>query len=181
MTKQIANRYTGTRLARRHVIASAAAALGGLVFDSAARAAQAPEGDTPATHGRTSLHQEIDFDVPPHRIYDALLDDKQFAAFTGLGARISRDVGGELWMFGGRITGRNIELVPDQRIVQAWRDGNWDPGVYSLVKFELKARGTGTLVVLDHTGFGEGNFWHLDPGWYLRYWNPLKKYLAATR
>ncbi|HXC56227.1 MAG TPA: SRPBCC domain-containing protein [Rhizomicrobium sp.] len=165
--------------ARREVLAGTVLALGGMM--SGARAETAPDGDTPATHGRTSLHQDIDFDVVPHRIYDALLDDKQFAAFTGLPAKIDRAVGGALWMFGGRITGRNVELVPDQRIVQAWRDGSWDPGVYSLVKFELRPRPGGATVVLDHIGFAEGNFWHLDPGWHLRYWNPLKKYLAQSR
>jgi uncharacterized protein YndB with AHSA1/START domain len=162
--------------ARRQVLAGAAALLGGLAANAGVRADEAR--DTPETHGRTSLHQEIDFTAPPHRIYEALLDDKQFAAFTGFKARIDRAVGGELWMFNGRITGRNVELVPDRRIVQAWRDNAWDPGIYSLVKFELVSQGAGTRVVLDHTGFAPGNFWHLDPGWYERYWNPLKKYLA---
>lgn len=81
-------------------------------------------------------------------------------------------------MFGGMIVGRNVELVPNQRIVQAWRPTHWDPGVYSIVRFELKAQGPGTLVVLDHTGFPEGEFDHLDLGWRSHYWEPLKKYLV---
>ena len=81
-------------------------------------------------------------------------------------------------MFKGLIVGRNVELVPSQRIVQAWRPANWEAGVYSLVKFELKAQGADTLIVLDHTGFPEGNFRHLNAGWYSHYWEPLKKFLA---
>lgn len=46
--------------------------------------------------------------------------------------------------------------------------------------FELKAASSGTALVLDHTGFPEGEFDHLDPGWYLRFWDPLKKYLSAS-
>jgi activator of HSP90 ATPase len=126
----------------------------------------------------TYLHQEIPIKASPQRIYEVLLDSKQFAAFTGLGADIDPKAGGAFSMFGGLIVGRNVELVPDQRIVQAWRPANWDPGVYSMVKFELKAHGSGATVVLDHTGFPEGDFAHLDPGWYERYWEPLKKYLA---
>ena len=83
-------------------------------------------------------------------------------------------------MFGGRIVGRNVELVPNQRIVQAWRESNWEPGVYSLVKFQLKEQGAKTKVILDHTGFGEGHFGHLNPGWKVRYWDALEKYLAAS-
>jgi uncharacterized protein YndB with AHSA1/START domain len=76
------------------------------------------------------------------------------------------------------IDGRNVELVPNQRIVQAWRPNHWGPGVYSLVKFELKPQGSGALVVLDHTGFPEGDFDGLNSGWSDKYWEPLKKFFA---
>jgi hypothetical protein len=43
-------------------------------------------------------------------------------------------------MFGGMIIGRNVELVPNQRIVQAWRPtADFPKGPYSLVKIELTA------------------------------------------
>jgi len=133
---------------------------------------------TPANAMRTSLHQEIELNAPPERIFHVLLDSKQFAAFTGIPATIDPSPGGAFNTFGGLIEGRNVELIPNQRIVQAWRPTHWDPGVYSLVHFELKALSNGTALVLDHTGFPEGEFDHLDPGWHARYWDPLKKYLA---
>lgn len=129
---------------------------------------------------RTSLHQEVTFKASPQRIYEILLSSKEFSAFTGLSAEITPEAGGTFSMFFGRIVGRNIELVPNQRIVQAWREATWAPGIYSLVKFELKQQGSKTTVVLDHTGFGEGHFGHLNPGWKQRYWDPLEKYLAAS-
>ncbi|MGB8543612.1 MAG: SRPBCC family protein [Candidatus Acidiferrales bacterium] len=133
---------------------------------------------TDAEATRTSLHQEIDLKASPQKIYEILLDSKQFAAFTGMPADISRDPGGAFTMFGGMIVGRNVELVPNQRIVQAWRPASWDAGVYSIVKFELKGDASHTTLVLDHTGFPEGDYAHLDPGWHIRYWTPLEKYLA---
>jgi hypothetical protein len=39
-------------------------------------------------------------------------------------------------MFGGDISGRNVELVPGRRAVQAWRSNAWPEGVYSIVRFE---------------------------------------------
>jgi len=83
-------------------------------------------------------------------------------------------------MFGGVIVGRNIELVSGQRIVQAWRPTHWSPGIYSLVRFELKAQGSDVTVVLDHTGFPEGDFAGLNYGWCKKYWEPLKKFLAKA-
>jgi activator of HSP90 ATPase len=71
---------------------------------------------------RTSIHQEVNFKASPARMYEALLDAKQFSEFTRDRAEIQRQPGGSFQLFGGRIVGRNIELVPNQRIVQAWRE-----------------------------------------------------------
>jgi activator of HSP90 ATPase len=127
----------------------------------------------------TTIHQEVDFRATPERIYAALLDAKQFSAFTGLGAEIQGQAGGSLRMFGGLIEGRNIELVANRRIVQAWREASWAPGSYSLVKFELAARGAGTHLVFDQSGIAEDDWKHLNDGWPLRYWEPLRKYLKG--
>ena len=169
---------------RRQVIAGAAMAFGGLAAGAGADAwgkSQQAATESPSTRAdklRTFLHQEVDLKASPQRIYEVLLDSKQFAAFTGMPAEIDPKAGGAFSMFGGMIVGRNVELIPNQRIVQAWRPGSWEPGVYSIVKFELKEQGSGTEVVLDHTGFPEGKFGGLDSGWYERYWEPLKKFLA---
>jgi activator of HSP90 ATPase len=134
----------------------------------------------PASPGdpRTSLHQEVELAATASRIEGALLDAKQFAAFTGLAATIDAHEGGAFSLFGGLIVGRNIELVSGQRIVQAWRPTHWNPGVYSIAKFEFRPSGSGTLVVLDHTGFPAGEYDHLSSGWYSHYWDPLKKLFA---
>jgi uncharacterized protein YndB with AHSA1/START domain len=72
-----------------------------------------------------AIKQEVVFKASPKRVYDALLDSKQFSEFSGgAPAEISCDPGGPLSCFGGMITGRNVELIPNQRIVQAWRAGN---------------------------------------------------------
>ena len=88
-----------------------------------------------------TIHEELEFPVAPHRIYEALLDAKQFSAFSGVPAEIHREAGGAFSLFGGQITGRNVELVPDRRIVQASRAASWPEGVYSIVRFELQAKG----------------------------------------
>jgi activator of HSP90 ATPase len=127
----------------------------------------------------TSIHEDVDFKASPERIYEALLDEKQFSAFTGAAAQIHREVGGAFNLFGGRIAGRNIELIPNQRVVQAWRAEAWPPGVYSIVRFELTAQGSGTRIVFDHTGFAPKDKEHLSAGWPKMYWEPLRKYLDS--
>jgi activator of HSP90 ATPase len=166
---------------RRRALAGIAVALGGLAVTPRLQGQQ-PEAhevpSAPANQARTALHQEVDFKASPSRIYEILLDGKQFAAVTGMPAEIDPKPGGAFKTFGGLIEGRNVELVEAKRIVQAWREPSWEPGVYSLVHFELSGAGTQTKLVLDHTGFPEGSYGHLYPGWHERYWNPLKKYLG---
>jgi activator of HSP90 ATPase len=167
---------------RRQMIVAVAGGLGGLVALPklwGKNQSVEEKSDTSANHSRTFLHQEVDFDAPPHRIYKALLDAKQFATLTGMSAEIDPKVGGAFSTFGGLIVGRNIELISNQRIVQAWRPADWEAGVYSVVKFDLKVHDSRTKIVLDHTGFPEGKFNSLDYGWKPRYWDPMKKFLAS--
>ncbi|GEM_PF-2235403 len=125
---------------RRSLMAGGAFAFGSAVITGTAIAA--PDGGIiPAR----AIHQEELFAAAPARIYEALLDDKRFASFSGAKAQIDRSAGGTFSVFNGVITGRNIELVPNQRIVQAWRNiPAWPVGLYSIVRFELKLQGGGT-------------------------------------
>ncbi len=172
---------------RRQAIVGAAIAIGGLALVSTAAWAEA-EGEI--SHTAESIHQEPVFKASRKRVYDALTDAKQFDKIIQLSgamqsmhladksAEISREVGGAFALFGEYITGRHVELVPDQRIVQAWRAGNWAPGVYSIARFELVEQGSGTRIVFDHTGFPKGDAENLASGWRTHYWEPLEKFLA---
>ena len=132
----------------------------------------------------TPIHKEVDFKASPKRVYEALLDEKQFSAFSGgHSAEIQREVGGSFSCFGGMITGRNIELIPNRRIVQAWRVKMWPEGEYSIVLIELQAQGSGTRLTMEHKGFPDAMRAHLngempDGGWNRQYWEPLQKYLG---
>lgn len=168
---------------RRQVLTSVAVALTAVTNGSEAFGGTQPQAGRNAAGAeqsltRTFLHQEINCQASRERIYRLLLDSKQFAAFTGLPAEIDPKPGGGFAMFGKRIVGRNVELIPGERIVQAWRPASWDPGVYSIVKFEFHDKDAGTIVILDHTGFPAGQFAELDSGWHERYWQPLKRFLG---
>jgi uncharacterized protein YndB with AHSA1/START domain len=124
------------------------------------------------------IHYEILFNTGPERIFEALTDSGKFSEFTGAPAEIDLVSGGKFSCFNGMITGQTIETSPYNRLVQAWRVGNWEPGVYSIVKFELeKVDESETKLIFDHSGFPEEHRTHLDQGWHDRYWAPLKDYL----
>jgi activator of HSP90 ATPase len=126
-----------------------------------------------------TIHQERDFEAEPQRVYRALLDTGEFGALTGAATEIGDAAGAPFTAFDGYITGRQLELVPGRRIVQAWRASGWSEGVYSIARFELDAVDSGTRVVFDHTGFPEHERDHLAKGWDSHYWEPLARHLAS--
>ena len=173
---------------RRQVIAGVAVAFGGLSLGSAMSWAAAEEE---ISHTAESIHQEPVFKASRKRVYEALTDAKQFdkvaqlstAMKSGMapGAKpteIGREAGGAFALFGGYVTGRHLELVSNERIVQAWRAGGWDPGDYSIAKFQLVEQGDGTKIMFDHTGFPRGDGEHLAAGWQAHYWDPLERFLS---
>jgi activator of HSP90 ATPase len=166
--------------------------VGARAFGAERLAGVAPPDDDGLTHTSEAIHQEIQFDASHRRVYDALTVGKQFDAVTRLsdgaqllaapGAKptaISDVLGGAFVLFGGYITGRHLELLPGERLVQAWRAASWKPGEYSIVSFVLADEGGKTKVVFDHRGFPAGTGSHLASGWHAHYWEPLAKYLAG--
>ena len=148
------------------------------------------EGDG-LTHASETIHQELTFKASQQRVYEALTTSKEFDAVTRLSdaitlvtapdakpTSISHEVGGPFTLFGGYITGRNVELVRNERLVQVWRARSWDAGDYSIVKFVLVADGAVTKLVFDHRGFPEGQGGHLAEGWHTHYWDPMAKFLS---
>jgi activator of HSP90 ATPase len=173
---------------RRQAIVGFALALGGLALGSSKARADA---DEEISRTEEAIHQRAFFKASRRRVYEALTETKQFNRVTELSAamssgmslakvptQIDREAGGAFSLFGGYIVGRQVELVPNERIVQAWRVARWNSGVYSIARYEITEQGPGTLIVFDHTGFPKGEAEHLAAGWKANYWEPLEKFLA---
>ena len=172
---------------RRQAIVGVAIAFSGLAVVSTKSWARAEDE---ISRTGESIHQEAVFKASRNRVYEALTDAKQFDRIVELSgvmqamhvpdkpSEISREAGGPFSLFGGYITGRHVELVPNQRIVQAWRAGAWPSGIYSIAKFDLVEQGSGTRTVFDHTGFPKGEAESLASGWKAHYWEPMQKLFA---
>jgi activator of HSP90 ATPase len=126
----------------------------------------------------SNIHQEVTFPAAPSRVYALLVDSRKFSEMSGAPASGEGVEGATFSAFGGHITGRQVELVPDTRVVQAWRAKTWPEGMYSIARFELRADGAGTKLVFDHDGFPEEMQEHLAKGWQANYWDKLTQHLA---
>jgi activator of HSP90 ATPase len=131
-----------------------------------------------------TIHQETEFKASPKQLYEVLISSKAFSdcikksfpSFSATSAKIDAVAGGSFSLFDGHIVGRILELVPNERIVEAWRVVDWPAGIYSIARFEFRANDKGTILVFDHTGFPPGLKAHLSDGWQEHYWDALAKY-----
>ncbi len=125
------------------------------------------------------IHQTVTFKAAPHAVYEALMDSKLHAAFSGGQVHISREVGGEYDSYDGYISGKNLELVPDKKIVQSWRAVDWPEGHFSTVTFLLTPVEGGTRLDFTHTDVPDGTEAEFEQGWIDNYWEPMKKMLEV--
>ena len=131
-----------------------------------------------------SIQQQATIPATPAQVYAILADAEALSALSGMGGQAGRSAGEEFSAFDGHVTGRQIDLVPDQCVVQAWRF----PGRYTIVRFTLAAEDGGTRLVIDQDGEPEGTdalgchqTWHdhLDANWPTFYLTPLTKHFGA--
>ena len=130
-----------------------------------------------------AIEQSITFKATPAELYALFMDSAKHSAATGAPARISRKVGGKWSAFGGMLLGKNLALVPNRMIVQAWRSSQWkaaDPDSILVVRFEKSAGGAAT-VTLTHVSVPLHDHKGVTQGWKKYYWEPWKKYLKTRK
>jgi activator of HSP90 ATPase len=127
------------------------------------------------------IRQTVTFDAKPAVIYRALVDSKLHSAFTKAPAAIEPVVGGSVSCHGGYISGFNVELVKNVRVVQAWRGKNWPTGAWSIATFALAPVGANkTKLTFTQFGVPDEFVKPIDDGWRARYWKPLAAWLKPT-
>ena len=128
-----------------------------------------------------TIKQTIMFKATPHEVYEMLMDSKKHSMFSGEDAKISRKVGGSFSASGSYISGTNLKLVPDKKIVQKWRGSDWDKGVYSTVTFDFKKDKAGTKLEFTQEGMPPNQRDSLSQGWKDYYWDKMKSYIENSK
>ena len=124
-----------------------------------------------------SIKQAAYFNATPHEVFELLMDSKKHSAFTGHKANVSRKKGGEFTAYDEWITGKNLEIVKDKKIVQSWRGADWEKGHFSKAEFRLEKKGKGCKLIFTQTGVPDNKYSHINKGWKDQYWKKMKDYL----
>ena len=113
------------------------------------------------------------------QIYKSWLSTQRHSKMTGSPAYVSDKVGDTFKTWEGYITGKNIELVPYNRIVQSWRSSNFeDNEADSQIEVILTEHEGNTTLTLKHTNVPESGE-HYKKGWEESYFEPMRQYFEA--
>jgi activator of HSP90 ATPase len=116
----------------------------------------------------------------PGQIYDAWLDSRGHTAMTGSAAEAATIAGASFTAWGGYISGRNLMLEPERRIVQAWRTTRFTTDDSdSQIEVLLEPTAQGTKLTLHHTNVPDGHTGYQDGGWQEHYFEPMKRYFGG--
>ena len=110
----------------------------------------------------------------PEEVYIALTNPFTIELWTGYKAIMSTEVNTEFSLWEGDITGRNIEFVENEKIVQEWYFG--DQKEQSIVTMKLFENKKGTQVELIHTNIPDEDFENITEGWNEYYFGALKTF-----
>ena len=127
---------------------------------------------------KTIVQKVVFKNTTPSQLYELYMDSKKHAIATGAPAKMSKKAGGKYSVHNGYITGKNLELVPDSRIVQTWRAMNWsaeDPD--SIFIIQLQPKGNDVVLHAVHANVPYKAVKGIETGWFKHYWGPWKKYL----
>ena len=129
-----------------------------------------------------TIRQTVRFKSAPHEVYEILVDSRKHSRLAGAKSTISRKIGGMIRISDGYITGENVELVKDKKIVQLWRaeEDCWPEDHFSTVKFLLSKEGRNTKLSFTQTGVPVECGDRFDSGWRDYYWKPMKEMLEAS-
>ncbi len=121
------------------------------------------------------------FEIEPSFLYHAWLDSDLHGQMTGGEAQCSNFEGGTFSAWDGYITGENIELTKNKKIVQTWRTTEFDEkDEDSTLSIELVEIQGGTAFILTHTNIPEGQSQYKQ-GWVDHYFSPMKEFISNQK
>jgi activator of HSP90 ATPase len=112
-----------------------------------------------------------------NEVFNALTNPLALELWTGYPAVMDSKPGTEFSLWEGDITGKNLEIITGEKIVQEWFFD--DPENPSIVTIELEDENKGTRIRLLHTNVPDEAYGNIDYGWKEYFFGAMKKYLEG--
>ncbi|KAI9329928.1 activator of Hsp90 ATPase [Zopfochytrium polystomum] len=122
----------------------------------------------------TTLSMTVEFVCSAADLYQTLLEPGRVQAWSRGPAKIGPQVGAEVALFGGNVTGKIVDLVPNKKIVQTWRLKTWPGDHHSNVTIDLEEQRESVKLILTQREVPIGELDITRKNWEAYYWNGIK-------
>ena len=117
----------------------------------------------------------LEIAAEPEEVFAALTTPFQIELWSGYPADMKPEAGYVFSLWEGDITGVNLEVVPNKKLVQEWFFGEQEES--SIVTLLLKKQGPKTLVELTHIHIPVDVYEEITEGWKEYYLGSVKNML----
>jgi activator of HSP90 ATPase len=113
-------------------------------------------------------------------IYSAWLSSEGHTSMTGGNAIVSNKVGESFTAWDGYISGKNISLESNFKIIQSWRSSQFaESEEDSIIEVILNESNDETELTLIHSNIPESGE-HYKKGWDEHYFQPMRLYFSSN-
>lgn len=110
----------------------------------------------------------------PEEVYTAITNSFTIELWSGYSAIMDSNIGTEFSLWDGDITGKNLEIVENKKIVQEWYFG--DQPEKSIVTINIFENKKGTQVELIHQNIPDEDYENIVEGWNEYYFGAIKAF-----
>jgi activator of HSP90 ATPase len=112
----------------------------------------------------------------PHMLYELLMDVNRVSKYTKTKCELNRGVGVSFSLLDSQVTGTNVELITDKKIVQLWRQADWPAASHhSTVTIELQRVAGGTDLSFKQTNIPLESLSKVNDLWDKFFWRKIKR------
>lgn len=120
-----------------------------------------------------TIRQSYEIQASASQVFKALTTPSIIEKWSGAPAEMQALPGAAFSLWGGQIIGKNLEVVPDKKLVQEWRESSWP--VPSKVTFTITPTANGSRIDLLHEDVPAASAKDIDSGWREYYLGPLQE------
>ena len=114
----------------------------------------------------------------PGEVYNAWLDSIEHTNMTGSPAQIDSTIGNDFTAHDDYITGKNLELDHNKRILQSWRTSHFDESEPdSVLEVIFESVDEGCKITINHSNLPPHGTQY-ETGWVTHYIEPMQKYFG---
>ena len=121
-----------------------------------------------------TIKQKYFINALPEDVFSAITNPFTIELWSGYPASMSPEENSDFAIFGGDITGKNLQVIKNRKLVQEWDFGEQEAS--SVVTIELIKNPQGTKVLLEHTNVPDKDAEEMEQGWRLYYWGAVKEF-----